>query len=105
MSLPHAWQKKAADDFTAKNPSKPRFVAGSIGPTTRTLSMSPDVNDPGFRSVSYQQLLDAYTEQVTGLIDGGVDLLLVETITDTLNCKAALFAIEQYFENTICACR
>ena len=90
--------KKAAADFTALTPDKPRFVAGSIGPTTRTLSMSPDVNDPGFRSVTYQQLVEAYTEQVRGLIDGGSDLLLVETITDTLNCKAALFAIEKYFE-------
>jgi 5-methyltetrahydrofolate--homocysteine methyltransferase len=90
--------KQAAMEFTSLNPAKPRFVAGSIGPTTRTLSMSPDVNDPGFRSVSYQQLVEAYTEQVSGLIDGGVDLLLVETITDTLNCKAALFAIEKYFE-------
>ncbi len=90
--------KRAAEDFTRMNPAKPRFVAGSIGPTTRTLSMSPDVNDPGFRSVSYAQLVDTYTEQIRGLIDGGVDTLLVETITDTLNCKAALFAIEKYFE-------
>ncbi len=90
--------KKAAQDFTALTPNKPRFVAGSIGPTTRTLSMSPDVNDPGFRSVTYQQLIDTYTEQIKGLIEGGVDVLLVETITDTLNCKAALFAIERFFE-------
>ncbi len=89
--------KKAAADFTLRTPDKPRFVAGSIGPTTRTLSMSPDVNDPGFRSVTFQQLVDAYTEQVRGLVDGGSDLLLIETITDTLNCKAALFALEKYF--------
>ncbi len=92
--------KKEADVFTAGNPAKPRFVAGSIGPTTRTLSMSPDVNDPGFRSVTYPQLVEAYTEQLRGLIDGGADLILVETITDTLNCKAALFAIEDYFDKT-----
>jgi 5-methyltetrahydrofolate--homocysteine methyltransferase len=75
------------------NPEKPRFVAGSIGPTSKTASMSPDVNDPGFRAVTYDQLVNAYSEQVRGLIDGGVDLLLVETIFDTLNAKAALFAI------------
>ncbi|MDB5048858.1 MAG: hypothetical protein JWO30_1929 [Fibrobacteres bacterium] len=90
--------KKEADAFTARNPAKPRFVAGSIGPTNRTLSMSPDVNDPGFRAVTFNQLVDAYHEQLRGLIDGGADLLLVETITDTLNCKAGLFAIEKIFE-------
>ncbi len=90
--------KKVAMEFTATNPDKPRFVAGSIGPTTRTASMSPDVNDPGFRSVHFNELVSAYSEQVTGLIDGGADLFLIETCTDTLNCKAALFAIEQYFE-------
>ncbi|MDQ3001862.1 MAG: methionine synthase, partial [Fibrobacterota bacterium] len=90
--------RKEADAFTAKNPAKPRFVAGSIGPTNRTLSMSPDVNDPGFRSVTFNQLVDAYHEQLRGLIDGGADLLMVETITDTLNCKAGLFAIEKIFE-------
>jgi len=81
--------------FTAQNPDKPRFVAGAVGPTSKTASMSPDVNDPGFRAVSYDQLKDAYAEQVRGLIDGGVDLLLVETIFDTLNAKAALFAINE----------
>ncbi|MEE2931080.1 MAG: methionine synthase, partial [Bacteroidota bacterium] len=77
--------------------SKPRFVAGSIGPTNRTASMSPDVEDPGFRQVTFDQLRDAYAEQISGLIDGGVDILLVETVFDTLNCKAALFAIEAIF--------
>lgn len=90
--------KKVADEFTAKDPSKPRFVAGSIGPTNRTASISPDVNDPGFRGISFDQLVDAYTEQVNALIDGGVDILLVETVFDTLNAKAALFAIDQIFE-------
>lgn len=90
--------KKVAEEFTAKNPSKPRFVAGSIGPTNRTASISPDVNDPGFRGISFDQLVDAYTEQVNALIDGGVDILLVETVFDTLNAKAALFAIDQVFE-------
>lgn len=90
--------KKVADEFTAKDPSKPRFVAGSIGPTNRTASISPDVNDPGFRGISFDQLVDAYTEQVNALMDGGVDILLVETVFDTLNAKAALFAIDQVFE-------
>lgn len=90
--------KEAADEFTAKNPDKPRFVAGSIGPTNRTASMSPDVNDPGFRAITFDELLIAYKEQVKALIDGGCDLLLVETIFDTLNAKAALFAIEEIKE-------
>ena len=84
-----------ADEFTAKNPNKPRFVAGSIGPTNRTASMSPDVNDPGYRAVTFDDLRIAYKQQVEALIDGGCDLLLVETIFDTLNAKAALFAIEE----------
>ena len=87
--------REVADEFTAKNPAKPRFVAGSIGPTNRTASMSPDVNDPGFRAVTFDDLRIAYKQQVEALIDGGVDLLLVETIFDTLNAKAALFAIEE----------
>jgi 5-methyltetrahydrofolate--homocysteine methyltransferase len=87
--------REVADEFTAKNPEKPRFVAGSIGPTNRTASMSPDVNDPGFRAVTFDDLRIAYKQQVEALIDGGVDLLLVETIFDTLNAKAALFAIEE----------
>src|SRR5690606_9439989 len=77
--------KQAADEFTKENPAKPRFVAGAIGPTNRTASLSPDVNDPGFRAVTFMDLVDAYYEQVRGLIDGGVDLLLIETIFDTLN--------------------
>jgi 5-methyltetrahydrofolate--homocysteine methyltransferase len=87
--------REVADEFTTKNPEKLRFVAGSIGPTNRTASMSPDVNDPGFRAVSFDDLRIAYKQQVEALIDGGVDLLLVETIFDTLNAKAALFAIEE----------
>ena len=87
--------REVADEFTAKNPAKPRFVAGSIGPTNRTASMSPDVNDPGFRAVTFDDLRIAYKQQVEALLDGGVDLLLVETIFDTLNAKAALFAIEE----------
>jgi 5-methyltetrahydrofolate--homocysteine methyltransferase len=90
--------KEAADEFTAKNPDKPRFVAGSIGPTNRTASISPDVNNPAFRNISYDELVDAYKEQTRGLIDGGADVLLVETIFDTLNAKAALFAIQTVYE-------
>ncbi|MEY3439272.1 MAG: Methionine synthase [Bacteroidota bacterium] len=87
--------REVADEFTTKNPEKPRFVAGSIGPTNRTASMSPDVNDPGYRAVTFEDLRIAYKQQVEALLDGGVDLLLVETIFDTLNAKAALFAIEE----------
>ena len=87
--------REVANEFTAKNPDKPRFVAGSIGPTNRTASMSPDVNDPGYRAVTFDDLRTAYKQQVEALIDGGSDLLLVETIFDTLNAKAALFAIEE----------
>lgn len=87
--------KEVADEFTAKEPHKPRFVAGSIGPTNRTLSMSPDVNDPGFRAVTFDELRIAYKQQTEALLDGGVDVLLVETVFDTLNAKAALFAIEE----------
>lgn len=90
--------REVADEFTAKEPNKPRFVAGSIGPTNRTASMSPDVNDPGFRAVTFDDLRIAYKQQVEALIDGGVDLLLVETVFDTLNAKAALFAIEEVKE-------
>jgi 5-methyltetrahydrofolate--homocysteine methyltransferase len=89
--------KKVADEFTALNPDKPRFVAGSIGPTNRTASISPDVNDPGYRAITFDELVAAYKEQVKALIDGGVDLLLVETIFDTLNAKAALFAIDEVY--------
>src|SRR5579872_7498535 len=89
--------KKAASDFTARNPAKPRFVAGAIGPMNKTLSLSPDVNNPGFRAVSFDEVTEAYYEQVKGLVEGGVDLLLIETIFDTLNAKAAIFAIKKYF--------
>jgi len=92
--------KEVADEFTKNEPEKPRFVAGSMGPTNRTASLSPDVNDPGFRAVTFDQLMEAYYEQAKGLMDGGVDILLVETIFDTLNAKAALFAIEKLFEDT-----
>jgi 5-methyltetrahydrofolate--homocysteine methyltransferase len=87
--------RRAADEFNAKDPTKFRFVAGSVGPTTRLLSLSPDVNDPGYRSMNFKELVIAYTEQLKGLIDGGVDLILIETITDTLNAKAGLFALNQ----------
>ena len=90
--------KEVADKYSKRTPAKPRFVAGSIGPTNKTASISPDVNNPGFRGVSFDQLVDSYTEQLRGLVDGGVDILLVETIFDTLNAKAALFAIDTYFE-------
>jgi 5-methyltetrahydrofolate--homocysteine methyltransferase len=93
-----ALARAAADAWTAKTPDKPRFVAGALGPTNRTATISPDVNDPGFRNVSYDKLVAAYTEAIDGLVEGGVDLLLVETVFDTLNAKAALFAIEQYFD-------
>ncbi len=92
--------RKAADEYTAKDPSKPRFVAGAIGPLNRTLSLSPDVNNPGYRAVTFDQVVKAYYEQVQGLVDGGVDLLLIETIFDTLNAKAAIFAIKKYFQDT-----
>ncbi len=90
--------RKCADEYTKKNPSKPRYVAGSIGPTTKTASLSPDVNNPGFRAVDFDQLAANYYEQTKYLVEGGVDILLVETVFDTLNCKAALFAIADYFE-------
>jgi len=86
--------KEAANKYNLIDPSKPRFVAGSIGPTNRTASMSPKVNDPGYRAVTFDDLVTAYSEQTNALIDGGVDILLVETIFDTLNAKAALFAID-----------
>jgi 5-methyltetrahydrofolate--homocysteine methyltransferase len=90
--------RAAADKYSTLTPDRPRFVAGSVGPTNRTASISPDVNDPGYRAITFDQLVEAYAEQVRGLIDGGVDILLVETVFDTLNCKAALFAIDQYCE-------
>ncbi len=91
--------KKAAAAYTAANPDKPRFVAGAIGPMNKTLSLSPDVNNPGFRAVSFDEVVSAYYEQIKGLVEGGVDLLLIETIFDTLNAKAAIFAIKKYFRD------
>lgn len=90
--------REVADEFTAKEPDKPRFVAGSIGPTTKLASMSPEVGNPGFRAITFDQLKDAFKEQINGLMDGGAELLLIETITDTLNAKAALFAAQEVFE-------
>ena len=90
--------RAVADEFTAKNPDQPRFVAGALGPTNRTTSISPDVNDPGFRNVTFDELKAAYAEAARGLMEGGVDILLIETIFDTLNAKAAIFAIEEVFE-------
>ncbi len=93
--------REACDEFTAKNPAKPRFVAGVLGPTSRTGSISPDVNDPGYRNVTFDELVETYTEAIRGLVDGGADLLLVETVFDTLNAKAALFAIEAFFDQAV----
>ena len=90
--------KKAAVEYTDRNPDKPRYVAGALGPTTKTTSLSPDVNDPGYRAITFDQLVDSYYEQARGLMDGGADLMLIETVFDTLNCKAALFAIDKLFE-------
>jgi 5-methyltetrahydrofolate--homocysteine methyltransferase len=92
--------KKAANKYTEKDPSKPRFVAGAIGPMNKTLSLSPDVNNPGFRTVTFDEVASAYYEQVKGLVEGGVDVLLIETIFDTLNAKAAIYAIKKYFRET-----
>jgi 5-methyltetrahydrofolate--homocysteine methyltransferase len=90
--------REAADAASAKTPNKLRFVAGALGPTNKTASISPDVNDPGFRAITFDELKAAFGEQARGLMDGGADLLLVETIIDTLNAKAALFAIDELFE-------
>jgi 5-methyltetrahydrofolate--homocysteine methyltransferase len=90
--------REACDEYTAKNPDKPRFVAGVLGPTSRTCSLSPDVNDPGFRNVSFDQLVDDYVAAARGLTEGGADLLLIETVFDTLNAKAAVFAVEKFFD-------
>jgi 5-methyltetrahydrofolate--homocysteine methyltransferase len=91
--------KEVANELTAADPTRPRYVAGAMGPTNRTASISPDVNDPGYRAVTFDELVDAYYEQVCGLVDGGSDILLIETIFDTLNAKAALFAVEKYFDD------
>ena len=99
MNVPAAkLAREAADPWTAKTPDKPRFVAGAIGPTNRTASISPDVNNPGFRNVSFDALVEAYATQARGLIEGDVDIILIETIFDTLNAKAAGFAVEQVFD-------
>lgn len=92
--------KKAAADYTRRNPDKPRFVAGAIGPLNKTLSISPDVNNPGFRSVTFDEVVAAYYDQVKALSEAGADLLLIETIFDTLNCKGAIFAIKKYFRDS-----
>lgn len=89
--------RRAADAFTKKNPDRPRFVAGAIGPLNKTLSLSPDVNNPGYRAVTFDEVVTAYTEQIKGLVDGGVDILLIETIFDTLNAKAAIYAAKEFF--------
>jgi len=90
--------KEVADEFTKKNPKKPRFVAGSMGPTNKTASISPDINDPGFRTITFDELKEAFKFQAAALLDGGVDILLLETVIDTLNVKAALYAIEELME-------
>jgi len=90
--------KKVADNWTSKTPNKPRFVAGVLGPTNRTASISPDVNDPGFRNVTFDQLVEAYDEALRGLVDGGSDIILIETVFDSLNCKAAIYAVLRYFD-------
>jgi len=90
--------RKAADDYTKKTPDKPRFVTGTMGPTNRTASVSPDVNKPAYRAVNFDELKDAYFEQVSGLVEGGVDVIIIETIFDTINAKAALFAVQEYNE-------
>ena len=95
-----ALAREAADEMTARTPDKPRFVCGSIGPTNRTASMSPDVDDPAFRNVDFDELVQAYTDQARGLMDGGADVLIVETIFATLNAKAAIFAILGLYEDT-----
>ena len=92
--------KQLCEAETAKNPSKPRFCAGVLGPTSRTLSISPDVNDPGFRNISFDALVGDYYDSARGLLDGGADILLIETIFDTLNAKAALLAIEEVAQET-----
>lgn len=90
--------REACDEITAQTPDRPRYVAGVLGPTNRTCSISPDVNDPSFRNVSFNELVEAYTESIDGLIEGGSDIILIETIFDTLNAKAAIYAVETYFE-------
>ena len=92
--------KEAAEEFTKNNPAKPRFVAGALGPTNKTLSLSPNVNDPGYRAITFEEMSKAYYEQAKGLIEGGADILLIETIFDTLNAKSAIYAVEEYMNET-----
>ena len=91
--------RQAADQITAETPEKPRFVAGVLGPTGQTTSMSPDVNDPGFRGITFDALVENYYEATDGLVRGGSDIILIETVFDTLNCKAAIFAVKKYFDD------
>jgi 5-methyltetrahydrofolate--homocysteine methyltransferase len=91
--------RAACDEATAETPDRPRYVAGVLGPTNRTCSISPDVNDPGYRNVSFDELVEAYTESIDGLLEGGSDIILIETVFDTLNAKAAIYAVEQYFDD------
>ena len=90
--------KEVAEEFNKKNPDKPRFVAGALGPTNKTLSLSPNVNDPGYRAITFDEMTKAYYEQTRGLVDGGVDIILIETIFDTLNAKAAIAAVQKYLD-------
>ncbi len=92
--------RAAADEYTKQNPDKPRFVAGAVGPLNKTLSLSPDVNNPGYRAVTFDEVAIAYEEQIKGLVDGGVDIILIETIFDTLNAKAAIYAVKHFFSKT-----
>ncbi|MCB0320448.1 MAG: homocysteine S-methyltransferase family protein, partial [Bdellovibrionales bacterium] len=92
--------RRAADDFSVRTPDKPRFVAGALGPTNKTCSLSPDVNNPGYRAVTFDELVTAYYEQLRGLVDGGVDFILIETVFDTLNAKAGLFAVSKFRRDT-----
>ena len=92
--------REAVDEYMKEHPGSVKFVAGAVGPMNKTLSLSPDVNDPGFRAITFDEIVDAYTEQVDGLVEGGADILLIETIFDTLNAKAAIYAINSYFDKT-----
>lgn len=91
--------RRAADKYTKLNPAKPRFVAGAIGPLNKTLSLSPDVNNPGYRALTFDEAMTSYYEQINGLVDGGVDIILIETIFDTLNAKAAIYATKKFFRD------
>ena len=90
--------REIADEFTAKNPNKPRFVAGSVGPTNKTASLSPDVENPGYRNITFDDLVESYSEQISALMDGGIDCLLIETIFDTLNARAAIVAANNVYK-------